>query len=131
MGVMKNLILLLGFLVLETMAFAQPGNTLERTKLALKTGNSQLLGQMMGEKIQLGFDGEAQSMASKEGEKRIDAFFKSNPVSDLSQLFQGQSKDGKQYFIGVIKTKTGNFRVSVYWVESPIAQMLSLDFSKE
>lgn len=128
---MKNLMLTLVFIVVGTLAFAQPASTLERTKLALKTGNSQLLGQMMGEKIQLGFDGEAQSLAAKEGEKRIDAFFKSNPVSELSQLFQGQSKDGKQYFIGVIKTRTGSFRVSVYWVESPKAQMLSIDFSKE
>lgn len=119
------------FLALTFGTKGQSGTILERTKLALKSSNSQQLGQLMGEKIQLGFDGEANSIPAREAEKRIDAFFKSNPIVELSQLFQGQSKDGKQYFIGILKTKNGEFRVSVYWAETPKVQLLSFDFSKE
>lgn len=118
-------------LALTLVSLGQSGTILERTKLALKSSNSQQLGQLMGEKIQLGFDGEANSISAREAEKRIDAFFKSNPIVELSQLFQGQSKDGKQYFIGILKTKKGDFRVSVYWTETPKVQLLSFDFSKE
>lgn len=122
---------LLIILLFSNLVFGQSGNTLDRTKLALKGGNSQILGQMMGEKVQLGFDGEAQSLGPREAEAKMDAFFKKFQVVDLLQLFQGQSKDGKQYFIGVLKTKNGDFRVSVYWVDSPKTRLLSLDFSKE
>lgn len=128
---MKKIVCLLIVSVWIQGLVAQTGSVLERTKLALKSGNAQQLGQMMGEKIQLGFDGEATALGAKEGERKMDGFFKTNPTSDLSQLFQGQSKDGKQYFIGVLKTKNGNFRVSVYWVESPSVKLLSIDFSKE
>lgn len=128
---MKKPVLVVLSLFWILVANAQTGSILERTKLALKSANSQQLGQLMGEKITLGFDGEAGSLAAREAEKRMDSFFKSHPVVDLSQLFQGQSKDGKQYFIGVLKTKGGDYRVSVYWVEAPKVQLLSIDFSKE
>lgn len=128
---MRYFLILLLFSFTLTNLSAQSGTPLERTKLALKSGSTQQLSQMMGEKLQLGFEGEATSFLAANAEKRLATFFQTNPVSDLSQLFQGQSKDGKQYFIGVLKTKNGDFRVSVYWVESPKVVLLSLDFSKE
>jgi hypothetical protein len=104
---------------------------LDRTKLALKTGNSQKILQMMGDKLQFGFEGEASMMGSKEAGAKLAAFFKVHPPSDLSSIFQGQSKDGRQYFIGTLKSASGDYRVSVYWAEQPREQILSIDFSKE
>ena len=113
------------------LAFAQPGSFLERTKLSLKSGSAQKLSQLMGEKVQMGFEGESTMVPFKEAEARLDVFFKTNPPNDITQLFQGQSKDGKQYFIGKLKSTTGEFRVSVYWAELPKAQMISIDISKD
>lgn len=85
----------------------------------------------MGDKLQFGFEGEATMMTSKEAGNRLAAFFKSNVPSDVSPLFQGQSKDGRQYFIGILKTPSGEFRVSVYWTEAPKEQILTFDITKE
>jgi len=85
----------------------------------------------MGEKIQFGFEGEASMVTSKDAGSRLTSFFKTNVPADLSSLFQGQSKDGRQYFIGILKTSGGNYRVSVYWSEMPKEEVLSLDISKE
>ena len=118
-------------LLLVVVAAGQPGSMLERTKLALKSGNSQQLGQMMADQIGFGFEGESTQQPSKEAVAQLHAFFRTNPVSDLAQLFQGQSKDGKQYFIGQLKAKSATYRVSVYWVEVPRNQILSIDITKE
>ena len=104
---------------------------LEKTKLALKTGNSQKIIQMMGDKLQFGFEGEAAMMSSRDAGSRLTTFFKTNPPTEISPLFQGQSKDGRQYFIGILKAPTGEFRVSVYWTEQPKEQILTFDISKE
>lgn len=125
-----------GFLivVLMTVLFPFDGKAqsfLEKTKLALKSGNSQKIIQMMGDKLQFGFEGEATMMTSKEAGNRLATFFKSNTPSDVSPLFQGQSKDGRQYFIGILRTPTGEYRVSVYWSVLPKEQILTFDISKE
>jgi len=85
----------------------------------------------MGDKLQFGFEGEAAMVSGKEAELRLKTFFAANPPKDLSSLFQGQSKDGRQYFIGILKSNGGDFRVSVYWSEHPKEQILSIDISKE
>jgi len=128
---MKLKLLPFYFSLLSGVAFGQSSSVLERTKLALKSGNSQQMGQMMADKIQYGYEGEAKVMTTKEAVTQLAGFYKSNPVAELTQLFQGQSKDGKQYFIGLLKTRNGIFRCSVYWIESPKSQILSMDISKE
>ena len=113
------------------LGFSQGNGILERTKLSLKLGNSQKLSQLMGEKIQLGFEGEAKMVSQKEAESKLSVFFKNNAPSELNQLFQGQSKDGKQYLICKLKTAGGDFRISIYWQEGTNSQIVSMDFSKE
>jgi len=127
----KTSLLLFFFISLNFPSLGQSGNFLDRTKLALKSGNSQKLSQLMGEKVQIGFEGESAMLAQKDAENKLTIFFKTNPPTEVSQLFQGQSKDGKQYFIGKLKSVNGEFRVSVYWSETTNNQMISIDISKE
>jgi hypothetical protein len=123
------------FLVLlfwtNLLAHGQNDSFLERTKLALKSGNSQKLAELMAEKIQFGNDGEAETLKNTEAEKELNQFFKNHLPSDLTQLFEGKSKDGKKYFIGKLSTKSGNYRVSVYWKETPQPRLISIDISPE
>lgn len=83
----------------------------------------------MAEKIQFGMDGEANTLKVSEAEKKLADFFKSHAPSDLSQLFEGKSKDGKKYFIGDLATKNGTFRISVYWNEAVQPKLISIDIS--
>jgi hypothetical protein len=127
----KTSLLLFYTLVLTITSSAQTGSFLDRTKLALKSGSSQKLSQLMAEKVQMGFEGESAMLTQKDAENKLTNFFKSNIPTDISQLFQGQSKDGKQYFICKLKSSGGEFRVSVYWSETPRNQMISIDISRE
>ena len=112
-------------------AQAQTSTFLDRTKLALKAGNAKSLSALFAPKDQIGFDGEADVISATEAEIKIDKFFKTEAPTQLESLFQGLSKDGKQYFIGKLTTKTASYRVSVYWTEAPTSAIQSVDFSKE
>lgn len=110
-------------------AFAQ--TMPEKAKLALKSGDSQKILPLLAEKLQFSLEGEGAMMSSKDATARLAQFFKGNVPSDLQVLFQGQSKDGRQYFIGLLKSSGGNYRISVYWSAQNKDQILSLDISKE
>lgn len=114
-----------------TNAWAQPASFLDRTKLALKAGNAKGLSALFAQSVQMGFEGEANLVPQKEAEMQLEKFFKANLPTQLESLFQGLGKDGKQYFIGKMSSKTGSYRVSVYWVEVPAPAIHSIDFSKE
>ncbi len=85
----------------------------------------------MAEKIQFGLDGEASTKKNTEAEKELQQFFKNHIPSDLTLLFEGQSKDGKKYYIGKLTTKNGTYRVSVFWNETPQPKLISIDISSE
>ena len=110
---------------------AQSSTLLERTKLALKAGNAKSLSTLFAPKVQIGFDGEADLISAKQAEIKIENFFKGQTPTQLESLFQGLSKDGKQYFIGKLTTKTTCYRVSIYWTEAPTSAIQSVDFSME
>ena len=128
---MKSTFGAFAILLFFSVAQAQTSTILERTKLALKAGNAKSLSAMFAPKVQIGFDGEADVISAAEAESKVDKFFKTQLPTQLEGLFQGLSKDGKQYFIGKLSTKTGSYRVSVYWTETPTTAIQSVDFSKE
>ena len=103
----------------------------EKAKLAFKSGDSQKILPLLAEKLQFSLEGEGAMITSREAAAKLSQFFKSNMPSDLSSLFQGQSKDGRQYFIGLLKTSGGDYRISVYWSALSKDQILSLDISRE
>jgi hypothetical protein len=103
----------------------------EKAKLALKSGDSQKILPLLAEKLQFSLEGEGAMVSAKEASSKLSQFFKANSPSDLQVLFQGQSKDGRQYFIGLLKSTGGNYRISVYWSAQSKDQILSLDISKE
>jgi len=128
---MKIKLLIFLLIICSKTAICQSGTFLERAKLGLKSGNTQKLIQLIGEKVQFGMEGEGSMVSRKVAESKLNNFFQTSAPQEIAQLFQGQSKDGKQYFIGRLTTKKGDFRVSIYWTESPVNQMISIDISKE
>lgn len=125
----RFLILTAFLLILFSQGIAQ--TMPEKAKLALKSGDSQKILPLLSEKLQFSMEGEGAMVSSREAASKLAQFFKTNPPSDLSVLFQGQSKDGRQYFIGLLKSPGGNYRISVYWSAQSKEQILSLDISKE
>lgn len=104
----------------------------ERTKLALKSGDSQKLSRFCAEKVEYGEEGDAETIASVKVSERLEKFFRENPPSDASIHFQGKSKDGRKYMICRYKSRNGaGFRFSFYWKEKVPELLESIDISKE
>jgi hypothetical protein len=118
-------------LFLPVLSFAQTDFT-ERTKLALKSGDSQKLSRFCAEKVEFGKEGDAESMAVGKVSEELGQFFKENPPADASIHFQGKSKDGRKYLICRYKSKNGSgYRFSFYWKEKVPELLESIDISRE
>jgi len=104
----------------------------ERTKLALKSGDSQKLGRICATKVEFGLEGDAQEVQGSEVAGKLAGFFRDNPPVDASVLFQGKSKDGRKYLICRLNTKNGGvFRFSFYWKEAAVEALEVIDISRE
>ena len=104
----------------------------ERTKLALKSGDSQKLGRICATKVEFGLEGDAQEILGSEVAGKLAGFFRENPPVDASVLFQGKSKDGRKYLICRLNCKNGGvFRFSFYWKEAQVEALEVIDISRE
>lgn len=104
----------------------------ERTKLALKSGDSQKLGRICATKVEFGLEGDAKEILGSEVAGKLAVFFRDNPPVEASVLFQGKSKDGRKYLICRLNTKNGGvFRFSFYWKEAAVEALEVIDISRE
>lgn len=104
----------------------------ERTKLALKSGDSQKLIRICAEKVEYGLEGDAESIPAGKAAEKLVQFFRENPPADAAIHFQGKSKDGRKYMICKYKSRTGAaFRFSFYWKEKVPELLESIDISSE
>jgi hypothetical protein len=128
---MKIQALFLAFLLCPLISFSQ-SDFPERTKLALKSGDSQKLSRFCAEKVEFGKEGDAEAIAAGKAGEQLGLFFKENPPADVSIHFQGKSKDGRKYMICRYKSRNGRaFRFSFYWKEKVPEMLESIDISKE
>lgn len=104
----------------------------ERTKLALKAGDSQKLSRVCAEKVELGREGDAESLNPQRAGDVLAKFFRENPPEDAIVHFQGKGKDGRKYLICKYKSKNGvGYRFSFYWKEKIPELFESIDISKD
>lgn len=104
----------------------------ERTKLALKEGDSQKLSRFCSEIIEFGNDGDSRSLNAKSTSEQLARFFKANPPEDAEIQFQGKGKDGRKYMICRYRSRNGSgFRFSFYWKERASPAFESIDISRD
>ena len=124
-------LLFLLLLTIPGFLFAQSDFS-ERTKLALKSGDSQKLGRFCAEKVEYGLEGDAEAMTASSVTDQLTRFFRENPPQDASIHFQGKSRDGRKYMICRYRSRNGSgFRFSFYWKEKLPEALESIDISKE
>jgi hypothetical protein len=126
-------LLLLGWLFLlgANAAQAQSDN-LGVVRSALRNGSSRELSQYFAPSIEVGFDGEKQSLNATQAEIVVKDFFAKNTPSSFEFIHQGESKEGIQYAIGRYTGRSGTYRVFVKLKPSRGAPVIdTLDFTKE
>lgn len=83
----------------------------------------------MASQPELSFDGEGSRVSRQDAGAILSRFFRENPPADFTLLYQGQSRDYRQFMVGTLKTRSASYRVTVYWIAQPREEILSIDFS--
>lgn len=86
----------------------------DQVVLAMKTGNSKDLAAHFIANIDLTVKETADVYSKAQAEQILRKFFNDNPPVDLVIEHSGVSKFGDKYFIGILRTRTGYFRVTFF-----------------
>ncbi|MCI1647379.1 MAG: DUF4783 domain-containing protein [Bacteroides sp.] len=82
--------------------------------VAFKEGNSQELGQYLGNKVDLIIQSQPIAADKQKAEKEIAAFFADNKVCGFDVNHEGK-RDESSFIIGTLSTQNGTFRVNCFF----------------
>lgn len=111
--VMTRMALLFAFLLPLAGAQAQD-DVKDKVVFALKTGNSKELAEHFIANIDLTVKEASEVYSKAQAEQILRKFFNDHPPVDLVIEHSGVSKFGDKYFIGILRTRSGYFRVTFF-----------------
>ena len=100
---------------------------------AMKTGNSKELATHFIPNIDLTVKETADVYSKAQAEQIVRKFFNDNPPVDLVIEHTGVSKVGDKYYIGILRTTTGYFRVTFFLKKTDVdfqVKQLRIETSK-
>ncbi len=106
----KTLTLLMFFLIITGNIIAQ--NIPKDIPNAFKTGNVQLLGEYMEEKVFLVIPGLKKQLTRQETKEQLTLFFSANKPVDFKTIHQSE-QNNSGYMIGKLITENQEFRVHI------------------
>lgn len=110
---MKTIIINLFFAFLSVMAFSQ-SETKNEIATAIKEGNSIQLAEFFMPSVDLTV-GSAEDVYSRDqAEMIIKRFFEDHQTIDFRLKHEGKSKLDDFYYIGTLKTDSGDFRLTYF-----------------
>lgn len=86
----------------------------DQVVLAMKTGNSKDLAAHFIANIDLTVKETSDVYSKAQAEQILRKFFNDHPPVDLVIEHSGVSKFGDKYFIGILRTRSGYFRVTFF-----------------
>jgi uncharacterized protein YycO len=110
---MTRVLLLLVFLLSAPGLFAQDP-VKDQVVQAMKTGNSKELVANFIPNIDLTVKGSADVYSKAQAEQILRKFFNDHQPVDMVIEHSGVSKFGDKYFIGILRTRNGYFRVTFF-----------------
>ncbi len=81
---------------------------------ALRTGNSSELAARFIADVDLTLPGSSDVYSKAQAEQILRKFFNDHPPVGLAIEHSGVNKFGDQYFIGILRTRTGYFRTTFF-----------------
>ena len=110
---MSRFMLLFAFL-LPVLGLTAQDDVKDKVVQAMRTGNSKELAAHFIPNIDLTIKETADVYSKAQAEQIVRKFFNDNPPVDLVIEHTGVSKVGDKYFIGILRTTTGYFRVTFF-----------------
>lgn len=88
--------------------------TRDKVVLAMKTGNAKELADQFIPNIDLTVKETSEVYSKAQAEQIIRKFFNDHPPVDMVIEHSGVSKFGDKYYIGILRTRNGYFRVTFF-----------------
>jgi hypothetical protein len=110
---MNRLLVLLLTLVI-TLGLQAQDVTRDKVVQAMRTGNATELAAQFIPNIDLTVKETSEVYSRSQAEQIIRKFFNDHPPVDLVIEHSGVSKFGDKYFIGILRTRNGYFRVTFF-----------------
>lgn len=114
---MNRFLVLLASLMLALGLHAQDV-TRDKVVQAMRTGNATELAAQFIPNIDLTLKETSEVYSRSQAEQIIRKFFNDHPPVDLVIEHSGVSKFGDKYFIGILRTRNGYFRVTFFLKKS-------------
>ena len=80
---------------------------------ALKTGNAQELSRYVDDNLEISLPDKSDNYSRSQAIMVLKDFFNNNGVTGFDVQFKGENGGG-QYCIGTLKTRSGNYRTTVF-----------------
>lgn len=110
---MRALLLIPALLLFFAASSSKPGLGLDDVINALKTGNAQELAKYVDDNLEISLPDKSDNYSKAQAVMVLKDFFSNNGVSGFDVQFKGENGGG-QYCIGTLKTKSGNYRTTVF-----------------
>ena len=88
--------------------------SIEDVASAMRSGNAADISRFFDSRIDLSFPDKSNNYSKTQAEMILKDFFASNQVKGFLIKHKGENKDGSQFCIGVLQTKTRDFRTRFY-----------------
>jgi uncharacterized protein DUF4783 len=91
---------------------------------AMRSGNAGEISKFFDSRVDLSFPDKSDNYSKTQAEMILKDFFASNQVKGFQIKHKGENKDGSQFCIGLLQTKTRDYRTRFYLKKKGDAQFL-------
>ena len=88
--------------------------SIEDVASAIREGNAAQISKYFDSRVDLSFPDKSDNYSKSQAEMILKDFFSSNEVKGFQIKHKGENKDGSQFCIGLLQTKTRDYRVRFY-----------------
>lgn len=110
---MRAFLLFLSFALFTVGNSSKPILGLDDVINALKTGNAQELSRYVDDNLEISLPDKSDNYSRSQAIMVLQDFFNNNGVTGFDVQFKGENGGG-QYCIGSLKTRSGNYRTTVF-----------------
>ncbi|HMF70509.1 MAG TPA: DUF4783 domain-containing protein [Flavitalea sp.] len=81
---------------------------------AMRSGNAAQVAKYFDSRVDLSFPDKSDNYSKTQAEMILKDFFATNQVKGFLIKHKGENKDGSQFCIGLLQTKTRDYRIRFY-----------------
>jgi len=118
-----SFLLLCSFPLLIQQAVAQKSTSMDPIVAAIKSGNASQLSKFFDAYVEVSLPEKSNSYSKSQAELVMKDFFSSNTVQNFEVKHRGEN-GGNQFCIGILQTKNGKFRTTIFLKQRGGKQLL-------